>query len=122
MTILFLVLHDSEIIQMLSKKIGKKISETLFYRLKKEATKKRGDSEAWLDYFARYQYVEYYRKRIEELEYVQRKLLEALIDETEKPKDEKKDKTIINQLSKQEGGWMYTAWKANLKKGNEKNE
>jgi hypothetical protein len=29
--------RDHEIIQMLSKKIGKKISETLFYRLKKEA-------------------------------------------------------------------------------------
>ena len=100
MTILFLDATDSEVIQMLSVKFGKKISETLFYRLKKEATRKRGDSEAWLDSFARYQYVEYYRKRIEEFEYVQRKLLEALVDETEKPKDEKKDKTIINQLSK----------------------
>ena len=28
---------DSEVIQMLSTKIGKKISETLFYRLKKES-------------------------------------------------------------------------------------
>jgi len=92
--------HDEEIIQMLSKKIGKKISETLFYRLKKESIKRRGDSDQWLDSFARYQYVEYYRKRIEDLEYVQRKLLESLMDETEKPKDEKKDKTLINQLSK----------------------
>jgi len=91
---------DSEVIQMLSKKIGKKISETLLYRLNKEDIKIRGDSEACLDSFARYQYVEYYRKRIEDLEYVQRKLLESLMDETEKPKDEKKDKTLINQLSK----------------------
>jgi hypothetical protein len=29
--------HDHEIIKMLSNKIGKKISETLFYILKKEA-------------------------------------------------------------------------------------
>jgi hypothetical protein len=35
---------DSEIIKMLSTKIGKKISETLFYRLKKESVKKRGES------------------------------------------------------------------------------
>ena len=69
---------------MLSKKIGKKISETLFYRLKKEAIKKRGDSEQWLDYYARYQFVEFYRKRMEELEYVQRTLLKVLIEETEK--------------------------------------
>ena len=31
---------DSEVIQMLSKKIGKKISETLFHRLKKESKAK----------------------------------------------------------------------------------
>ena len=69
--------HDHEIIQMLSKKIGKKISETLFYRLKKEAKAKRGDSEEWLDYYARYQFVEFYRKRIDEFEYVQRNLIKS---------------------------------------------
>jgi len=84
---------------MLSTKLGKKISETLFYRLKKEAVKIRGDSEQWLDSFVRYQYVEFYRKRIEDLEYVQRNLLKVLIEETEKER-EKQDKTIINQLSK----------------------
>jgi hypothetical protein len=89
---------DSEIIQMLSVKIGKKISETLFYRLKKEAMKKKGESEQWLDYYAKYQFVEFYRKRMEELELVQRTLLKALIHEIEK--NEKQDKSIINQLSK----------------------
>jgi len=83
---------------MLSTKIGKKISETLFYRLKKEAVKKRGDSDQWLDSFARYQYVEYYRKRIDELEYVQSTLLKLLIEEKEEK--EQQNKTLINQLSK----------------------
>ena len=69
---------DDEMIEMLSDKIGKKISETLFYRLKKEV-KERGESEELLDYYAKYQYIEYYRKRMEELELVQRKLLKALI-------------------------------------------
>ena len=90
--------HDEEIIQMLSKKIGKKISETLFYRLKKESIKRRGDSDQWLDSFARYQYVEYYRKRIDELEYVQSTLLKLLIEEKEEK--EQQNKTLINQLSK----------------------
>ncbi len=45
---------DNEIIQMLSTKMGKKISETLFYRLQKEAIAKRGDSEQWLDTYAKY--------------------------------------------------------------------
>src|SRR4051794_9290127 len=91
---------DNEMIDMLSLKIGKenneKISETLFYRLKKEAVKKRGDSDQWLDSFARYQYVEYYRKRIDELEYVQSTLLKLLIEEKEKEK-EQQNKTLINQ-------------------------
>jgi hypothetical protein len=59
--------HDQEIIQMLSTKMGKKISETLFYRLKKEVVTRRGESEQWLDYYAKYQSIEYYRKRMEEL-------------------------------------------------------
>ena len=83
---------------MLSQKVGKNISETLFYRIKKESVKKRGESEAWLDYYAKYQYVEYYRKRMEELEFVQKKLLKALIEETEKSKNQ--DKVLISQLSK----------------------
>jgi len=91
--------RDHEVIQMLSTNIGKKISETLFYRLKKEAKEKRGDSEQWLDSFVRYQYIGFYRKRIEDIEYVQRCLLKLLAEETEKER-EKQDKTIINQLSK----------------------
>jgi hypothetical protein len=67
--------HDYEIIQILSEKIGKKTSETLFNSLKKEALVKRGQSGEWLDYYSRYHFVERYRKRIEEAELVQKKLL-----------------------------------------------
>ena len=91
--------RDYEIIKMLSKKIGKNVSETLFYRLKKESKAKRGESEEWLKEYTKYQFVEYYRKIMEDLEYVQRTLLKALLEEKEKPED-KKDKTLINQLSK----------------------
>jgi hypothetical protein len=49
--------HDDEIIQMLSTKIDKKISETLFYWLKKEDIVRRGESEQWLDYYAKYQFI-----------------------------------------------------------------
>ena len=85
---------------MLSNKKGKKISETLFYHLKKEAIAKRGESEQWLYYYARYQVVEFYGKRIEKLEYIQRNLLKVLVEETQKEEEKQKDKTIINQLSK----------------------
>jgi len=92
-------LLDHEIIQKLSKRIGKNVSETLFYRLKKEAKAMRQDSEQWLDNYAKYQFVEFYRQRIDELKYVQRNLIKILASETEK-EEEKQDKIIINQLSK----------------------
>jgi len=86
---------DIEIIQILSVKIGEKISETLFYRLKKESRARREESEQWLDYYVRYQFVKFYRNKMEDFEYVQRNLLKVLTEEKEK-----QDKTIINQLSK----------------------
>ena len=86
MTILFLEQQIMKSFKCFLTKIGKKISETLFYRLKKEAERKRGESEEWLDYYARYQFVEFYRKRMEELEFVQRKLLKVLIEEKRKEK------------------------------------
>jgi hypothetical protein len=38
-------------------KLGMKISETFFYRLKKGAKAKRGESEQWFEYYAKYQIV-----------------------------------------------------------------
>ncbi len=86
---------------MLSKKMDMKILENLFfYRLKKEALKKRGESGQWLDYYARYQFIEFYRTMIVELEHLQRNLLKVLVEKTQKEEKQKKDKSIINQLSK----------------------
>lgn len=58
--------------------------------------RKRVESEQWLDSYARFQFVEYYKKIMEELELVQKKLLKALIEETE----ETENKYLISQLSK----------------------
>jgi hypothetical protein len=48
-----------KLLKCFPKKIGKKISEIRFYRLKKESKIKRGESEQWLDYYAKYQFVEF---------------------------------------------------------------
>ena len=90
---------DIEINQMLSTKIGKKISETLLDHLKKESMREKRGSEEWLNYYSRFHFVEHYRKRIEELEFVQKKILKIFIDETEK-EDGKQNKILINQLAK----------------------
>jgi len=57
--------------------LEKKISKTLLYSLKREAIKKRGQSEGWLDQSTQFQFIERYRKRIEELELVQKNLLKT---------------------------------------------
>ena len=58
--------------------------------------KKRGDADQWLDTYAKYQYIEFFRKRIEDLEFVQKTLMQALVEE----KDQMKNKYLMNQLSK----------------------
>ena len=79
--------HDQEIIRMLSQRIGKEIQKLLYW-LKKEALKKRGESELWLDYYSRYQFVEYYRKSMEKLEFV-KKIVKS-IDRTNRKKRKSK--------------------------------
>ena len=91
---------------MLSIKLGKenneKISETLFYRLKKEDIAKRGESEQWLDCYSRFYFVEHYRKRIEKLELVQKNILKIFVTEAEKKEgnNNKKNKFLINHLAR----------------------
>jgi hypothetical protein len=58
--------------------MSKKISETLFYRLKKEEIAKRGQSGEGLDYYTRFHFAEHYRKRIEAVELIQKKLLNIM--------------------------------------------
>ena len=78
------------------KKNGQKISKTLFYRLKKEVMEKRGQSDEWLDYYSRAQFVEQYRKRIEEIELVHKNLLKTFVFEAGKQEDCKKVQQLID--------------------------
>jgi hypothetical protein len=39
--------------------------------MKETIAKRGGESEVWLDYYAKYQFMEFYRKRVEELELVE---------------------------------------------------
>jgi hypothetical protein len=71
MTILFSEQQTVKLFKCFLQRIGKEIQKLLYW-LKKEALKKRGESEQWLDYYSRYQFVEYYRKSMEKLELVQK--------------------------------------------------
>lgn len=95
---------DIEMMDLLSKKLGKNIGNTTFYRLKKEANKRKISSEQWLDNFVRFGLLDFYKERLEEMALVQNILVKQYLKESHKKEDEKKDgyqnKLLINQLAK----------------------
>lgn len=95
---------DLEMMDLLSKKLGKNMGNTTFYRLKKEANKRKISSEQWLDNFVRFGLLDFYKERLEEMTLVQNILVKHYLKESHKKEDEKKDgkqnKVLMNQLAK----------------------
>lgn len=95
---------DVEMMDLLSKKLRKKIGNTTFYRLKKEANKRKINSEQWLDNFVKFGLLDFYKERIEEMALVQNILMKEYLKEAHKKEDEKTDgkqnKLLMNQLAK----------------------
>jgi hypothetical protein len=95
---------DVEMIDLLSKKLGKKIGNSTFYRLKKEANKRKLNSEQWLDSFVKFGLLDFYKERLEEMMLVQNILMKEYLKESHKKEDDKKDgnqnKLLMNQLAK----------------------
>lgn len=91
-------LRDIQIIDQLERRIKRRISaRTLFY-IKREINSRRASGEIWLDEFARGKMADFYRTRIEELEYIQKNLL--VLFHTEADKTEHQNKYLMNQLAK----------------------
>ncbi|MDN5847790.1 MAG: hypothetical protein L0H53_16115, partial [Candidatus Nitrosocosmicus sp.] len=94
---------DVEMMELLSQKLGKNIGNTTFYRLKKEANKRKISSEQWLDNFVRFGLLDFYKERLEEITLVQN-ILKLYLNESnkkeDKEKDEKQNKQLMNQLAK----------------------
>jgi len=91
-------LRDIQIIDQLERRIKRRISpRTLFY-IKREINTRRASGEVWLDEFARGKMADFYRTRIEELEYIQKNLL--ILFHTEADKTEHQNKYLMNQLAR----------------------
>jgi len=91
-------LRDIQIIDQLERRIKRRIApRTLFY-IKREINQRRASGEVWLDEFARGKMADFYRTRIEELEYIQKNLL--ILFHTEADKTEHQNKYLMNQLAK----------------------
>lgn len=95
---------DVELMELLSRKLGKNVGNTTFYRLKKEANKRKISSEQWLDNFVRFGLLDFYKDRLEEMTLVQNILVKQYLKEGHKKEDEetdgKQNKHLMNQLAK----------------------
>lgn len=92
---------DRDMLRLINQKTGKPISVTSFRAYKNQALKKEKISSEWLDIFCKGQIVDHYWKRIKELEYIQRILLEEITDEYSKTTH--KNKYVIVQLARSIG-------------------
>lgn len=96
--------NDFEMKDLLSKKLGKNVGNTTFYRLKKEANKRKISSEQWLDNFVRFGLLDFYKEQFQMMESVQNILIKQYIKEAHKEEDEKKggnqNKVLMNQFAK----------------------
>ena len=87
-------LSDREGMDYVEKKTGRSISLTSYQRYKKLALNDN-TSIAWLDYFARIGFVDHYRKRMNEMETLQKNIYRQLNLELSKKPEEQNKKYII---------------------------
>jgi hypothetical protein len=90
-------LSDKEGMKYVEEKTGRSISLTSYQRYKKLALN-NNNSSAWIDHFARIGFVDHYRKRMSEMETLQKNMYRQLNLELSK-KPEEQDKKYIISLS-----------------------
>ncbi|MGE0242909.1 MAG: hypothetical protein AB7F53_03085 [Nitrososphaeraceae archaeon] len=87
-------LSDKEGMKYLEKKTGRSISLTSYQRYKKIALNENA-ANAWIDHFARIGFVDHYRKRMNEMETLQRNIYRQLNLELSKKPEEQNKKYIV---------------------------
>ena len=88
-------LSDREGMDYVENKTGRSISLTSYQRYKKLALNDN-TSNAWIDYFARIGFVDHYRKRMNEMETLQKNIYRQLNLELSKKREEQNKKYIIS--------------------------
>jgi hypothetical protein len=89
---------DHEMLKLINQRLKRNMSYRTFTYLKREAVKRQGEAGEWLQDFAMVKMADFYRTRIDEMEYIQKQLL--LIFEEEASKTEKKNKYLMDKLAK----------------------
>lgn len=91
-------LSDKEGMHYIEDKTGRSISLTSYHRFKKIALNDNTAS-AWIDHFAKIGIIDHYRKRITEMEILQKTSYRLLYSEKNKIPEEQDKKYIISLLS-----------------------
>ena len=91
-------LTDREGIKYIEEKTGRAISLTSYHRYKKIALDDKTAS-AWINHFAKIGVVKYYRKRMNEMEILQKEIFRHLNLELNKKPEEQDKKYIISLIS-----------------------
>jgi len=91
-------LSDKEGMKYVEQKTGRSISLTSYQRYKKRALNDNA-ANAWIDYFARIGFVDHYRKRMNEMETLQKNIYRQLNLELGKKPEEQNKKYIISLSS-----------------------
>jgi hypothetical protein len=89
---------DHEMIKRIMERTKRTMSPRTFRYLKRIAQQRQGEAGEWLQDFAMGKMADFYRNRIEEMEYIQKQLL--LIFEEEANKPDKKNKYLMDKLAK----------------------
>jgi hypothetical protein len=96
-------MSDQQLMGILSRKMGRRIKESFFYRMKKEVNKEDNKLTAqdWLDNFVRFGIVDFYKSRVEEALLIQKGLLGLYADESSK-KDvvSKQNRALLAKIAK----------------------
>lgn len=96
-------MSDQQLMEVLSRKMARRIKASFFYRMKKEANKEDNKLTAqdWLDNFVRFGIVDFYKDRLQEALLVQKGLLSLYADESSK-KDTvvKQNRALLTKIAK----------------------
>lgn len=89
---------DTQLINIISNKIGRPIGQSTFTTLKKEAQSKNVVAIEWLEKFVRGELIDHYLERIKEVKLVQKYLVIEYLEEAQKTTG--KNRYLMNQLAK----------------------
>ena len=93
-------LSKTETIDYVKSRLNLDFSEGSYKKFRSEILNNSENSNVkWISYYARQGFVEFYRKRIAEMEMIQKETLKQWLDETSKPESQKNKNLILKLVA-----------------------